>query len=142
MRAPTTDTAIIASELRGVLGRLVRRLRAEHRLPLSQGAVLAHLDREGPASVSALAAREGVRPQSMAQTVADLQGAGFLDRRPDPSDGRRQLAELTPEGAEALQADRRLREGWLAGAIAERLSAGEREVLHQAVGLLRRLTEA
>ena len=57
-----------ASELRIVLGQLVRRLRAEHRFPISQATVLSRLDREGAATTSALAAAERVRPQSMAHT--------------------------------------------------------------------------
>ena len=43
------DPARVASELRVVLGQLVRRLRAEHRFPLSQATVLGRLDREGAA---------------------------------------------------------------------------------------------
>lgn len=138
---PTTDPAITASELRLVLGRLVRRLRAEHRLSLSQGAVLGHLERAGTSSVSELAGREGVRPQSMAQTVSDLEADGLLARRPDPVDGRRILLELTPAGAATLDSDRRRREGWLARAIAEQLSAEEQVVLQRAIGLLRRVAE-
>src|SRR3954464_12337998 len=103
------DTARIASELRLVLGQLLRRLRAEHRFSLSQGSVLGRLDREGPQSVSDLAATERVRPQSMAQTVSDLEGDGLVERRPDPTDKRRQLVSLTVQGNEALQADRRHR---------------------------------
>jgi DNA-binding MarR family transcriptional regulator len=136
-----TDPALVASELRVVLGRLVRRLRAEHRFPLAQGTVLGRLDREGPQSVSDLAAAERVRPQSMAQTVGELEAEDLVVRRPDPDDGRRALVELTERGDEALAADRRSREGWLAGAIAEDLSSEEQAVLHQAVGLLRRLAE-
>jgi hypothetical protein len=59
-----------ASELRIVIGQLVRRLRAEHRFPISHASVLARLDREGPRTTSALAAAERVRPQSMAQTLS------------------------------------------------------------------------
>lgn len=136
-----TDPARVASELRVVLGHLVRRLRAEHRFPLSHGAVLGRLDREGPQSVSDLAAAERVRPQSMAQTVGDLEGDGLVARRPDPEDGRRALVELTQSGIEALQADRRQREGWLARAISEDLSKEEQAVLRQAVDLLRRLAD-
>jgi DNA-binding MarR family transcriptional regulator len=75
------DTARLASELRVVLGQLMRRLRAEHRFPISHGTVLGRLDREGPRSVSDLAAAERVRPQSMAQTVADLEADGLVSRR-------------------------------------------------------------
>ena len=59
----------VASELRVVLGRIVRRLRAERAqrrgLPLAQVIVLGRLDRGGPSGISALAAGEHVRPQSM-----------------------------------------------------------------------------
>jgi DNA-binding MarR family transcriptional regulator len=140
--ATTTDPALVASELRAVLGHLVRRLRAEHRFPLSHGAVLGRLDREGPRSVSDLAAAERVRPQSMAQTVADLEADGLVQRRPDPADGRRALVELTHQGDETLQADRRHRVGWLAQAITDDLSAEEQAVLRDAVELLRRLAES
>jgi DNA-binding MarR family transcriptional regulator len=136
-----TDPALVASDLRVVLGHLIRRLRAEHRFPLSQGAVLGRLDREGPQSVSDLAGAERVRPQSMAQTVGDLEADGLVARRPDPADGRRALVELTAQGDEALQADRRHRDGWLARAIAEDLSPEDQAVLRDAVDLLRRLAE-
>jgi DNA-binding MarR family transcriptional regulator len=136
------DTSQTASELRLVLGQLVRRLRAEHRFPISQGTVLGRLDREGPQSVSDLAARERVRHQSMAHTVGDLESDGFVGRRPDPTDGRRALVALTAEGRSALAADRRHREGWLAGALDERLTARERRVVEEAVELLRRLADA
>jgi DNA-binding MarR family transcriptional regulator len=135
------DPALVASELRVVLGQLVRRLRAEHRFPLPHAAALGRLGRDGPQSVSDLAAAERVRPQSMAQTVGQLEAGGLVARRPDPDDGRRALVELTAQGEEALAADRRSREGWLAGAIAQDLDAGERAVLGRAVALLRRLAE-
>ena len=138
----TLDTARLASELRVVLGQLVRRLRAEHRFSLSHGAVLGRLDREGPCSVSQLAAAERVRPQSMAQTVADLEAEALVTRHPDPDDRRRALVELTAEGLAVLGADRRQREGWLAQALAGGFSAREQHVLVEAVRLLRQLAES
>jgi DNA-binding MarR family transcriptional regulator len=137
-----TDSAQIASELRVALGQLMRRLRSEHRFPLAHGAVLGRLDREGPQSVSDLATAERVRPQSMAQTVSDLEAEGLVARRPDPGDRRRALVELTPGGLSALRADRRQREGWLAEAIAEDVSSEDQVVLERAVVLLRRLAES
>jgi DNA-binding MarR family transcriptional regulator len=136
-----TEIAPLASDLRVVLGQLVRRLRAEHRFPISQGTVLGRLDREGPRGVSDLAAAERVRPQSMAQTVGDLEDEGMVARRPDPDDGRRALVSLTDTGREALEADRRHREGWLVTAI-EELSPRERRALGESVSLLRRLGES
>ena len=139
-RAP--NTALLASDLRVVLGRLVRRLRAEHRFPLSHGTVLGRLEREGAQSTSDLALAERVRPQSMAQTLADLEADGLIERRPDPSDRRRMLIELTDQGREALERDRRNREGWLAQAIADTLSPEERTILARAVKLMERLAQA
>jgi DNA-binding MarR family transcriptional regulator len=136
-----TDPALIASELRVVLGRLIRRLRAEHSFPLSHGTVLGRVDREGPQSVSDLAQAERIRPQSMAQTVGDLEADGLVERRPDPSDGRRALVELTEEGRRALAADRRRREGWLASAIETEMSPEEQALLQDAVELMERLAD-
>lgn len=136
-----TDVSLTASELRIVLGHLVRRLRAEHRFSLSQGAVLGRLDREGPGSTSDLAAAERVRSQSMAQTVGELEADGLISRRPDPVDGRRSLVELTDKGRQVLAADRRQRDGWLAGAIADEFSKQEQQALAHAVQLLERLAD-
>ena len=88
----------VASDLRVVLGQLIRRLRAEHRFPISQGAVLGRLDREGPQSTSDLAAAERVRPQSMAQMLGDLEAEGLITRTADRNDGRRTLIDLSPAG--------------------------------------------
>jgi DNA-binding MarR family transcriptional regulator len=118
----------------------MRRLRAEHRFSLSQGAVLGRLDREGTKSIGDLAVAERVRPQSMTQTIGDLEADGLIERHVDPGDGRRMLVELTEQGRRTLQADRRQREGWLARAIAEDLSQSEQRVLMQALDLLRRLS--
>ena len=137
----TTSIARTASELRIVLGQLVRRLRAENSFSISQGTVLARLEREGPQTTSRLAAAERVRPQSMAHTIAELQGAGLVARRPHPLDRRQILIELTPRGGETLAHDRKRREGWLALAIGE-FSPEEQETLIRAVPLLHRLAQS
>lgn len=141
MNTPS-DTTLLASELRVVLGQLMRRLRVEHRFSLSQGSVLGRLDREGTSSIGELAVSERVRPQSMAQTVCDLETEGLISRRPDPSDGRRSLVQLTERGRQTLEEDRRNREGWLAQALAHDLSRPEQEILTRAVTLLGRLADS
>ncbi|HEX4670641.1 MAG TPA: MarR family transcriptional regulator [Solirubrobacteraceae bacterium] len=135
------DTSLVASELRVVLGQLMRRLRTEHRFPLSHGAVLGRLDRQGPLSTVELASAERVRPQSMGQTLAELETQGLVSRRPDEADGRRTLLELTDAGRQTLAEDRQRREGWLTQAIEQEFSGEEQEVLAQAIPLLARLTE-
>lgn len=60
----------LASELRIVLGRMLRRLRLPERaISPTQAGVLGRLEREGTQSIGALATAERVRPQSMSQTV-------------------------------------------------------------------------
>lgn len=135
------DVGLLASELRVVLGQLMRQLRAEHRFPLMHGAVLGRLDRQGPLSTVDLASAERVRPQSMGQTLAELEAQGLVSRHPDEADGRRTLLELTDAGRRTLAEDRARREGWLAQAIEQGFSADEQEVLARAIPLLARLTE-
>jgi DNA-binding MarR family transcriptional regulator len=130
----------LAADLRTVIGRLIRRLRAENRFPLTQAAVLGRLGRDGPQCIGELAAGESVRPQSMSQTLAELEADRLISRSQDAADGRRTRIELTQQGRDALTEDRAKREGWLAEGIAE-FTSEERQALTEAVDLLRRLSE-
>jgi DNA-binding MarR family transcriptional regulator len=141
MPRPTAQVATAASELRLVLGQFIRRLRAEYSFPVAQASVLSRLDREGTQTTSGLAAAERVRPQSMAQTLAELETAGLIGRRPDPADGRRVLIELTTLGRERVLEARGQREDWLAAAITDELDPEEQRTLLAAVPLLRRLSQ-
>jgi len=137
-----SEATELASDLRVVIGQLVRRLRAERRgLSLSQVTVLGLLDRAGSASISDLAAADRVRPQSMAATVAAMQAAGLIARGADAADRRRVLITLTAAGRAALADDRARRVGWLVAAIERDLAPRERRDLARAVALLRRLAE-
>jgi DNA-binding MarR family transcriptional regulator len=135
------DLDTLPAELRIVLGRLVRRLRAEYRFSLTQASVLGRLDREGGQCIGELATAERVRPQSMSQTLAELEADGLVARGPDTNDGRRTRIALTAEGRSALEADRAARDGWLGQAIAQ-FTAEEQQILHEAVPLLNRLSSA
>jgi DNA-binding MarR family transcriptional regulator len=130
----------LASELRIVLGRMLRRLRFPDRaLTPTQAGVLGRLERDGTQSIGALAAAERVRPQSMSQTVVEMEAEDLVTRSADENDGRRTLIAMTDNGREVLRRDRAQRDGWLAGAIAE-LSAEDQELLAKAVILLERLS--
>jgi DNA-binding MarR family transcriptional regulator len=54
--------------------------------------------------VGELAARAGVRKQTMAQSVDQLEACGYLQRRSNPQDGRSRLIFLTARGAAARPA--------------------------------------
>jgi DNA-binding MarR family transcriptional regulator len=137
----SADAIHAAGELRAVLGQLVRRLRAENTRPQAQLAVLSRLYRGGPQTTSGLATAEHMRPQSMAEVVAELQRDGLVDRTPDPTDRRQLLVGLTQRGREFIRSERRRREDWLSQAIADEFSPKEQAVLVEAVALLRRLAE-
>jgi DNA-binding MarR family transcriptional regulator len=137
----SADAIRAATELRAVLGQLMRRLRSENTRPQAQLAVLSRLDRGGPQTTSGLAAAEHMRPQSMAEVVADLQSDGLVDRTPDSTDRRQRLVALTEEGREFVKRERRRREDWLSQAIADEFTPREQAVLVEAVALLRRLAE-
>jgi DNA-binding MarR family transcriptional regulator len=141
MPHPSAHVVKGAGELRLVLGQLVRRLRAEYSFPVAQATVLSRLDREGPQTASELAAAERVRPQSMSQTLAELQAAGLIARRADPADRRQIQIELTGEGRNRVLEGRGRREDWLAAAIAAELTPEEQRTLLAAVPLLQRLTQ-
>ncbi|MEU2051203.1 MarR family transcriptional regulator, partial [Streptomyces albidoflavus] len=75
----------------------------------------------------------------MARAVGLLMDQELITRRAHPTDGRKSLVELTAAGRAALEAERGRRAGWLAQAIEAELTAGERELLARATGLLDRL---
>jgi DNA-binding MarR family transcriptional regulator len=131
-----------SNDLQMVLGRLVRRLRAENTVPLRHATVLSRLEREGPQGTSDLAQRERMRPQSMAETIKELEGDGLVRREADPTDGRRMLIALTSAGRDLVRRERARREEWLATAIARELTSREQQTLARATALLRRLADS
>ena len=136
--------AALAAEVRISAGKFIRRLREQAQpgdFSSSQKSVLLRLDRDGPATVSALARAESVRPQSMRVTVAALQTMGAVNGTPDPHDGRQTLVALTPTFRQKLYASRAVKEDWLTRAMLAQLSASEQQQLADAVKLLQRLAE-
>jgi DNA-binding MarR family transcriptional regulator len=143
MNASSAEPARLAADLRAALGPLVRRLRQfrpDDELTLSQTSALVRLDREGPATASELAAREGIRPQSMCTIVNRLQERGLVDRAQDPDDGRRMVVSLTDAGRDGLTGARAERARRLTAAITEELSEDEQRLLAAALPLLERIT--
>lgn len=66
--------------------------------------------------VSELAALSRVRKQTMTQAVEQLERLGYVERRPDPNDGRARLVFLTDRGLAvrpvSVAAGRRVEEQW------------------------------
>ncbi|MEV6155913.1 MarR family transcriptional regulator [Nonomuraea sp. NPDC052129] len=143
----TEDASAVrtARAIQVTIGRLRRRILNVNDaadITLSQASVLARLSKNGPASASDLAAVEGVRPQSMATTVAALSRLGLVERHPDPNDGRKQLVTLTDPGRERAEGDRAARQAWLARVLEERCTESERQTVVKAMAVLEKLIES
>jgi DNA-binding MarR family transcriptional regulator len=134
----------VAREIRTVIGRLNRRLRAQAvigDLTWSQKVVLLHLEQGGAATVSTLARLEGVRSQSMGAIVAELQAAGLVQGDADPSDGRQTLLSLTAACRDMIETGRAAREDWLVRTMEAKFSPEQIEELGRAMRLLGQLAE-
>jgi len=89
------------------LARLMRRASGGRRGPgphdetRGQGRVLALLRLHSPIAQRELSYLLGVRPQSMGELLAKLEGIGLVRRTPDPEDARARLVELTDAGRSA-----------------------------------------
>src|ERR1700755_784411 len=122
------ETSALAAELHIVLGALKRRLREDGDvadLTPAPKSVLLRLERDGPATVSALARAEAMRPQSMGAIVAALEAAGFVSGAPNPPDGRQTILSLTDRFRDWLSTTRAVRKDWLLRTVQARLNADE-----------------
>ena len=97
--------------------------------------------KEGQAYTSELAGAERVRSQSMTATLAALDRLGYLERSPDPEDGRRQVITLTQTGRARAARGRQARQEWLAATIQDLYTEAERRTINEALTLLERITD-
>ncbi len=123
------------------LSRQLRTLRASHGLSASKLSVLGRLHQTGQAVTAVELARAArLQPQSLTRIIAELDAAGAVTRRPDPTDGRQVLIAISPAGYEILRQDAILQNAWIAEAMASRLTHTERALVGLALDVLARLT--
>lgn len=142
MTAP--DPTTIAQDVRAIFRAMRRRFREQApagEFTPSQVAVLNRLEQGGPATASALARAEGMRPQSMGPIIAALDSAGLIAGTPDPLDGRQTLLALTDLWRDQIRARREARQDWLERTISARLSVQEQQDLARATALLWRIVQ-
>jgi DNA-binding MarR family transcriptional regulator len=128
----------LPSNLRVSVMRLARRIRLERStedLSLNQLAVLGTLRRSGELTLGELAAVERVKPPSITRAVNSLVEAGLVVRRPNETDGRLVMVDLTPRARELLDEESRRRDLWLAQRLDE-LATADRQLLKRVAPLL------
>jgi DNA-binding MarR family transcriptional regulator len=77
----------------------------------SDGFVLRTLS-GGPTTISGLAERLEITKQGASQIVDDMERRGYVERRPDPTDARARLLQLTSRGEAALAAARKFHQSY------------------------------
>ena len=141
--APDRETQQLAENLREAIGRFVRVIRRDASTPSdARMEALAILDNDGTMSVAALAARRMVKHQSMRLLVGQLADDGLVVLEADPGDRRSRIIHVTEAGRQLLSRSRRSRASSIAWRLQERLSPHERNVIREAIALLKRLGEA
>jgi DNA-binding MarR family transcriptional regulator len=139
-RTPARSAVIDFGQAIGLLMRRMRAAAASHELSWTESGVMARLAKGGPATTADLARAEGVKPQSMAATIAALEDRGLVERTPHPTDGRQVNIELTAKGVAVRESAGDAKRTWLAQAMAQ-LDEHERETLFAAGKIIRRLVE-
>jgi DNA-binding MarR family transcriptional regulator len=112
-------------------GREAARIRAERAgLTLSRPAIsiLASLRKAGPVRLSSLARLTDLEAPLISREIRELVAAGYVDRDPDPTDGRAGIVALTPAGDAAYQAYRAATDAIVAETFTE-WSAGDLRTL-------------
>ncbi|QKG55531.1 MarR family transcriptional regulator [Hymenobacter sp. BRD128] len=139
------DTQHLATELRTVVSRLVKKLRAHSplhaTLSLTERAVIKQLTQQQPLLPSELAAREKVTTQAMSQILNHLAELGYITRQASATDKRKVLVALSAAGQAHVIAMQQELNDWLGQALAQTCSAAELQMLHQSLGVMARLVE-
>ncbi len=134
----------LGGQLRSAIGRLYRRFRSERPeggLGDAALAVLTHLHKHGPRTLTELSEHDRVSPASMSQTVNRLTSAGYAARARDPGDRRKVLFSATAEGDELAGAARAQRNAWLDERLGA-LSAEDRAIIARATAVLATIADS
>ena len=133
----------IADALHSAAIHLLRRLRktdAETGMTGAQSSVLSVLVFGGPASLSALAAAEHVRPPTMSRLITDMEAAGWVTRQTSASDARAVTIAATEMGRALLGHARTLRLSRLSASVAARPEE-ERALLARAAAIIAEMAQ-
>ena len=145
-RGQTTGQLNFAQLLRMPFQTLVTELHAQLAakgypdIPATYTIVFAHIDTQG-IRLSELAKRAQLTKQLVTYLVTALEERGYVERVPDPHDGRAKIVRLTERGRQAAQIGSEIIEGieraWAASLGPEDMDE-LRSLLERLVGVLRR----
>ncbi|MHA7283519.1 MarR family winged helix-turn-helix transcriptional regulator [Arthrobacter sp. TMS2-4] len=96
---------------------------------------------DAPLRVSRVAANLGIRVPSATEQIIKLEQAGLVDRRPDPTDSRAVLVQLTEQGRAAWEEAGRRRNARVA-ALLDRLDDEERATLAAALPVIEKINHS
>jgi DNA-binding MarR family transcriptional regulator len=116
-------------------------LRQGDQLSFTELAVLARLDREGPATARQLANGERVTAQAVGAAIGALHRRGLVERTPDSRDRRKTIVSLTDPGRAALTIREQTVIDRMVQAVESGCTPAERGRLAAAAPLLERLAE-
>jgi DNA-binding MarR family transcriptional regulator len=132
----------LGADLLAVVARLNRLAtqRIQMPLPAAQARLLSTIEAHGEARIGDLAAVDHCSQPTMTTQVRRLEDAGLVTRTVDPGDARAVRIRITADGIRTLNAVRVDRAAAIEPQLAL-LSPADREVLKEAVDVLRRLLE-
>jgi DNA-binding MarR family transcriptional regulator len=136
------DADVVAG-LRGVIGKLSRRLNASatgEGLTPSQASALGIIVVRGPLSLTELAELEGLHPTMVSRIVGKLDELGLIRRVQNPQDLRAALVEITPAGRSMSERIRDERNK-VVSACLDRLPESDRSAITAALPALEALNE-
>ena len=134
--------ALLAADLRIVVGRLARRLRQLHHggLTPSQLSALSSVERHGAIRLGDLAAAEGIAAPTLTKIISVLEAEGLVGRTADATDRRVARVALTAAGKARLRRIYRERNAYLQRRL-DALDDADRARLAAALPLLAALSE-
>ena len=141
--ANTTPPQQLGADLLAVVARLNRfaTQRIQMPLPAAQARLLATIEVHGETRIGDLAAVDHCSQPTMTTQVRRLEEGGLVTRTVDPGDARAVRIRITPEGKRTINAVRADRAAAIEPQLAL-LESADREVLTEAVDVLRRLLDS
>jgi DNA-binding MarR family transcriptional regulator len=135
----------LASELRMVVGRLIKKLRRQSstagKLSLTERSTIALLDQYQELLPNELAAMEKITTQSMSQVLNNLQRLGLINRRVSEIDKRKAIISLSDQGRALIYKARNERDEWLNKALDATCTVEEKALLQKVIGPLTKIVD-